>query len=555
VGYALIWIENVAAGLLLLACVTALVARWSSGPARVGVAILAALVVLAPAGLIAGGTAFLHDAGVVRRWLFLYMLAWAAALLVGAVWVLRRGLRSTGNRAGANGVTGDAGNHVPVPAARSWPLGRLGIALGVVLVLHGITVNNMDLAMKVQLAALRAEAGAKILALMPPRVLDRDNAAPVYQEAFAALTPPATLSEAWKSRMEAWLDTTAPFKADDAELDKFLRRQEHGLALLRQAAALPGCSFERDWFQSVDLMLPELNKMGEAAGLLALSARWHAARGEAKRALDDLTAVFGMARHTNDPLLIAQLTSARMVHMGATALEETLAHGKPTPADLAKFTPPALSYSSELQRNIQMEESALGLLIILAVTTSSDDIGITWLGGLGMDPAGRWLLDSALYRIFFLPDDLAAYRRNMRAFQTLAARPYAEARDGWQRLHEQIKAQRGGGLLTGLLLPAAERMAVAAARTDATYRLAQTAVAVERYRGKHGKLPGVLDEAAPEFVPSIPLDPFTQSPLRSRRDGDDFLLYSVGPDGVDNGGLAQPAPDKHGDVVFRLRGR
>jgi hypothetical protein len=41
----------------------------------------------------------------------------------------------------------------------------------------------------------------------------------------------------------------------------------------------------------------------------------------------------------------------------------------------------------------------------------------------------------------------------------------------------------------------------------------------------------------PEFLSSVPLDPVDGEPLRYRRNGDGtFLLYSVGENGVDDGG-------------------
>lgn len=66
-----------------------------------------------------------------------------------------------------------------------------------------------------------------------------------------------------------------------------------------------------------------------------------------------------------------------------------------------------------------------------------------------------------------------------------------------------------------------------------------TAIALKRYQLKYGKYPQDLKSLAPEFVAVVPPDPIDGQPLRYRLNGDGtFLLYSIGPDGKDDGGDA-----------------
>ena len=70
--------------------------------------------------------------------------------------------------------------------------------------------------------------------------------------------------------------------------------------------------------------------------------------------------------------------------------------------------------------------------------------------------------------------------------------------------------------------------------------LALTAIALRRYELRHGNLPSELAALIPEFLPSLPHDWMDGKPLRYRRQPDgQFLLYSVGEDGVDDGGNAR----------------
>ncbi len=80
-----------------------------------------------------------------------------------------------------------------------------------------------------------------------------------------------------------------------------------------------------------------------------------------------------------------------------------------------------------------------------------------------------------------------------------------------------------------------------AAEAEARRRIIVTALALERYLGRHGSYPKALPELAPEFLKSPPGDFMDGKPLRYRLTGDGhFILYSVGLDCVDDGGNMQP---------------
>jgi hypothetical protein len=79
-------------------------------------------------------------------------------------------------------------------------------------------------------------------------------------------------------------------------------------------------------------------------------------------------------------------------------------------------------------------------------------------------------------------------------------------------------------------------------------------LATERFRQAEGKWPASLDQLRPRFLSEVPLDPFDGKPLRYKRLEDGVIVYSVGADGTDNGGiLDRESPYKQGtDVGFRL---
>lgn len=75
------------------------------------------------------------------------------------------------------------------------------------------------------------------------------------------------------------------------------------------------------------------------------------------------------------------------------------------------------------------------------------------------------------------------------------------------------------------------------ARCEARIRSARTAIAFERFRLSTGRWPANLDELVPRFLPKVLLDPIDEQPLKFKIDGDHYKVYSVGPNGIDDGGL------------------
>lgn len=82
------------------------------------------------------------------------------------------------------------------------------------------------------------------------------------------------------------------------------------------------------------------------------------------------------------------------------------------------------------------------------------------------------------------------------------------------------------------------------------------ALALHIYHQEHGHYPASLQALGGTYLPQIPLDPFdTTRPLGYRRENAGYVLYSIGPDGVDNNGtpIGNKAPD--GKTMSELRRR
>jgi hypothetical protein len=68
-------------------------------------------------------------------------------------------------------------------------------------------------------------------------------------------------------------------------------------------------------------------------------------------------------------------------------------------------------------------------------------------------------------------------------------------------------------------------------------RFLEVQLALKAYQERHGAFPTQLIDLDPSYLPSIPLDPFSdKQPLKYKASGRVYILYSIGPDDVDDGG-------------------
>jgi hypothetical protein len=75
-------------------------------------------------------------------------------------------------------------------------------------------------------------------------------------------------------------------------------------------------------------------------------------------------------------------------------------------------------------------------------------------------------------------------------------------------------------------------------------RVVVTALALKRYQLRHGHWPDSLVALCPDFLPAVPRDIMVNQPLHYRPLPDGaYRLYSVGLNGVDDGGDPKQTPE------------
>jgi len=565
-GYLLLWLESLTCSSLFIGLAVACAARLNGRLWQLAVATLAILLLLGKYAALATfvGVVEIHyrvNAG----WL------WPAAtlglaFLVGAVWLAARGLMRA--------MPDDR------PVAACWPRGKLALALAAAVMLHAMTFFSLDANARQSLATVRAEAMALATSVAPPRMPDHENAAVIYQQAFEAFGPYAGgTGEFWPPIWQEGTDALTSHEepkvdlrhirvgqpaqdTDEASppepafdfkspaLGEFLAEHAGELALVRAAAARSGCFFDRDYARpTFDMLLPEIQGLSVAGRLLALHARWSAAQGDLKGALVDVGAMYGVARHAGaEPILVSFLVSAMIDEMADTTLEAILSGQHPTLEDLSPVQiEGGVSHRRMFVRAMRMEEAFL--LNSIANLESAD---ISAMGALTSGHSPLFVAGlGALYRVFYLADDIAACRATMHDYQRLPSLTYKNYHEDALELESTI-LRSPKGIVTSLFLPSLGPSAEVAFRADAQQRLAQTAKAMHQYYAQHGAFPDSL--LAPNFLQLVPRDPYNNKPIQLKKTATGWTLYCVGPNMIDEGGEKtdrSTAVIRQGDLTFQ----
>jgi hypothetical protein len=471
--------------------------------------------------------------------------------VIGGMWIVRAGLRPT-----ADGLA--------IPTAARWPLVGLVAAFLLAKGAAAGTLLTLDSGITGRAPGMKAEAVELLQANLPPVVSDTANAAPLYQAAFAALD-----ADPVAGAPDSPLGTSSTVDAQDAAVADLVARHSETLSLLREAAGRDVCRFTRDWTRpSLGMLIPEMQSVRQAARLVQLSARRKATTGDIAGALADIAVLHRIGQHAAaEPILISGLVGVAIDTMALDTLAQVLP--KLDSSDLDRLDAPTIRDLVHIVPSFKRHffgEEAFGTMMFASLcdggsAMDSFDLLASIEGSSGPAPA-LWRtplkpLIGTLFRVFLLPEDFRAYRSTLRAYQQLLAVPksFSDSTREAKAIEDSLNNDRRG-ILTSLLAPALSSCIRTGVRSQALHRAAAVAVAATRHRIENGSLPESLNDLVPAFLPFSPADPFADNaPLRLTQNDSGLVIYSVGPDGDDDGGPVahgtEPAAGND-DVGLRL---
>jgi hypothetical protein len=324
------------------------------------------------------------------------------------------------------------------------------------------------------------------------------------------------------------------------EAEDLLVQYAPSLVKLHEAADRGGAArYPTNFAAGLEMSLPHKEKLRSGARLLALEARVRAHREDAAGAARSIHAIFRLACSIEqEPTVVSQLMRMACNSLARDQIRQLLPEVAFAEHDLSQFQEDVRSvhYWPGLRRALLGERVWMGQAFA-GVTESEPGILVQ----------------------LTLQADRAFYLEMMRRSIAASQQPWKLARQEWQQIQDDLLAvqrrsslTRGQHAITMTIMSDVGRLFDAATRGDAENAIAATAIAVEFHRQRHGRLPERLDQLVPDLLPRVPQDPFDGQPLRYLVREDEYLLYSVGVDGKDDGGEDDGTDTCRPDVVFRV---
>jgi hypothetical protein len=404
-----------------------------------------------------------------------------------------------------------------------------------------VTMEAMDATVCRQYAEAGAEARAINRALEPLPVPDEQNAAIACAAAFEMLNG---ILDGVKDREALSLlnsgDLPAPGPGEDP-VPEILRKTRPVLGVLHRASGMAGYRLPGDYGAGGFFTVPSLLDTRRAANLLALEALSAADRGDAKAALAGVEDIRRHARFVaGQPGLICCMIGISVENTAAFTLEDVLSRVKP----VGEGGPDVFTYRWPMQRAI-LSEKALGLW---GLSTAALESGVFSEGELFTS------LPRSVLRVFFMPVDLSVLRRwNTEWLQTVD-KPFHKVAGSLDQIAKMESDPQGLFVrqMTVHLKPAMKSVAAA----DARIRLSALGLAAAAFRARENRYPASLDELVSSSAAALnTVDPFDGRPLRLKAVENGLILYSVGADRADNGGVqkVRTSIEKDGeDILFCL---
>ncbi len=354
-------------------------------------------------------------------------------------------------------------------------------------------------------------------------------------------------------------------------LKKWIQSNQAAIGEVRVGTTKPHCWFKYEVAQQdgrpgslLYLLLPSLQGHRDMGLLLAWQMRFAAEKGDWDSVIADLKSAKTLARHFMQcPTLIEQLVgiaidqraNKQLMHvlrshrLPASVLERlavTLDESFQSAYPIADIGFEYFTYEDLAQRVFTDDGSGDGHLIPSQLPALADIIEgeerphsytdtIKFVAGSMIHSSRR--------------DTVALFEQwRRKADEYRSVTPYrnhisGESIGDW---FTKTVEENPRNFLFQILVPSVWRAVCLSYMGQANHQAAQTVVALLRYKAEHGQFPQTLDQLVPQYLETVPLDPFGPGPLTYKRHEDDFILYSWGLNFEDHGG-------QHNKEVFRVR--
>ena len=370
------------------------------------------------------------------------------------------------------------------------------------------------------------------------------NAASIYRNAFDSLVSDEALERRLPYSGQVQLPRRGqPLWSDMVTaIDQYLSANAEALRLLHEAAGVESCWYGGE--VTASLGAERWDPISKAWRLLALQAILTAHRGEPDNAGDSLIAQLRLVASTrHEPLIQSGMVRTSLDLQSIAVLERVLGAGRFEPAQLDRL-------SHLIADSPDHKTLARAFVVERCLVINSFDEYFSNISRRG----ARNRIKVGIRRLTGLIDldKVATMRLLGDMIEPVQGADDPRLHTVSSMLREQSQLYLVTRLVGGRFVEALELATV----YTAIKRCALTGLAMKRYQLDNGEAPRSLDALVPKYLDAVPTDPYDGRALRYARFENRLVVYSVGPDAIDNGGVEQDATGnryaRHTDVTFTL---
>ncbi|MBX3417172.1 MAG: hypothetical protein KF851_06180 [Pirellulaceae bacterium] len=320
------------------------------------------------------------------------------------------------------------------------------------------------------------------------------------------------------------------------------------------------------------MLLPHTQTMRNCARILTADTRWAVETKDWERAVQNVEAMFGLARQAAEPgFYIGNLVACAISELTCDTLYEVVGAGaeqlsdnhlerlqraaeRDSMWDLVKFETERALFDDILQRTFTDNGNGDGRITAagLEFLTKSKELG-------AISPEANQYLQSSWGSMYLrvLGPTALIWMPNRREFTAAADDFYTMLEQRFfspyhlDRMDEVETSEGFQYQILSRLLPFVKQFRGSIARAEVNRQSVAAAVAIYRFHRQHNRWPNSADEVVGKYLNSFPIDPLNGQPLVYLPKSDGFVLYGFGIDGDDDGGrpylvskeTGQPAPE------------
>jgi hypothetical protein len=364
-------------------------------------------------------------------------------------------------------------------------------------------------------------------------VPDDQNAALVITQAIGLLRDyPSTDARYWEIR-----DFKLPPRGQRLDskqtrlLSEYVTMSTSALEKAHEAAHLAESRYPLDMREGAELLLPHLRlktlaRIEEYSALLALRT------SRSNQAAASIANILDLARTlVEEPIVDSQIERTRLLACAKETLEQSLAVTSLGSVELTQLQDAfSKSEKTNLMRRALVGDRAMYIPLFRTNIAEIKRFAEVAVRTKEIPPlSGRRKWSYGVVR--WLDRDLSFYLDAMETnIVALTLPPPGNQMAESNALAMVAEAIRRNYVVAAITLPDLPHVSTRERSGLAHLRLSVTALALERFRLDHKRLPENLYELVPVFLAAIPIDPFDGKPLRYRRLTRGFSIQSAGQD-------------------------